>query len=298
MKKTLLILLTVTLITSCNNETLEGFELADNTTSNNVQLTNYTFDVDTEIIFFGPVNINTDFSFNTNNKVSTLDVETIFSNVPFYTSGIINRDSSGKILNAQSFEGDTPISQTSITYSTGSNISQINFNDLTDDTEDYTYNFTISGNSITKTQDGNPVTTVYTTDNLGRLITKESFEDGESIQIENLVYDTNGNCISVITSGELNNNTIYGYDTFTNPLKDGFSDQYWLTILDDDYEAEAGPAIVQFHSTNNWINVSSEATTVNFTMTYDTENRILSRSGTFTNEGIEATHNENFNYVN
>ncbi|WP_289043062.1 hypothetical protein [uncultured Olleya sp.] len=155
MKKTLSILLTVTLFTSCNNESIEGFELDDNTTSNDVKLSNYTFDVDTEVVFWAPININTDFNPNANNKVSTLNVETIFSNTPFYTKGIINRDNSDKILNAQSYDSDIPICQTSIIYSTDSNISQINFDDLADDTKDYIHNFTVSVNSITNTQDEN-----------------------------------------------------------------------------------------------------------------------------------------------
>ncbi|MEL0645333.1 hypothetical protein V6251_13145 [Olleya sp. Ti.3.14] len=307
MKKIIILLVTLGFITSCQNEPLEGFAADDTITgdpdptegtgSDDLQLSSYTWDVDTEVPFLGPITINTDFTFNDNNKVSDLDVETVAFGFPIVASGTLTRDASGKIITVKNFEGSTQINQTNISYSSD-NISQIAYDDFEDDTEDYTYNFTTSGNTITKTQAGNPVETQYKKDASGRLIEKISFEDGFSIQQEILTYNANGNCISVISSGENDNNTTYGYDNFTNPLKAGFSDQYWLSILDDDYTEEAGPIIVQFHSTNNWNSVTAEGNTVTFMMTYNTSNRITSRTGVFSLDGISLVQEENFNYTN
>ena len=89
MKKLLIAVLSLSVFTACENEPLEGFfPGTDGITNpgdgnpggdetNPLQLDNYTFDVDTEIPFLGPITINTDFIFNANNKVSSLDVETI-----------------------------------------------------------------------------------------------------------------------------------------------------------------------------------------------------------------------------
>ncbi|RAJ15177.1 hypothetical protein [Olleya aquimaris] len=310
MKKLLIAVLSLSVFTACENEPLEGFfPGTDGITNpgdgnpggdgtNPLQLDNYTFDVDTEIPFLGPITINTDFIFNANNKVSSLDVETIAFGIPIMATGTITRDGNGKIIGAKNFEGTTQINQTDVFYSSGNTISQIVYDDFEDDAEDYVYDFTSSGNTITKTEAGNPISTVYTTDASGRLIKKESFEAGASIQVENLTYDANGNCVTVVSSGQNNNNTTYGFDGLTNPLKDGFSDQYWLTILDDDYDSEAGPAIVQFHSTNNWSSVSADGSTVTFMMTYDADNRIVSRNGTFSLDGVDLVQEETFNYVN
>ncbi|WP_397364848.1 hypothetical protein [Olleya sp. R77988] len=311
MKKLFLIVLSLSLFTACENEPLEGEFLGvdggtgtggtggtgGGSSSNDLQLSSYTFDVDTEIPFLGPITINTDFTFNTDNKVSDLDVDTVFFGQTIAATGTIQRDSNGKIISSKNFEGTTQINQTNISYS-GDNITEIMFDDFQDDAEDYTYTFTTSGNEITKTEAGNPTTTVYTTDTSGRLIQKESFEAGLSIQLENLTYDANGNCTTVISSGENDNNTTYGFDSFTNPLKDGFSDQYWLTILDDDYDAEAGPAIVQFHSTNNWNSVTADGSTVTFMITYNASDRITTRNGTFSLDGVDLVQEETFNYVN
>ena len=308
MKKIIILLVTLSFLTSCQNEPLEGFTFDDTTTgepdptdgsdSNDLQLSNYTWDVDTEVPFLGPITINTDFTFNTNNKVSDLDVETVAFGFPIVANGTLTRDASGNIITVKNFEGSTQINQTNISYSTDNNVTQIAYDDFEDDTEDYTYNFTTSGNVTTKTQAGNPVETQYKTDASGRLIEKISFEDGISIQQEFLTYDDNGNCISVLSSGENNNSTTYGYDNFINPLKNGFSDQYWLAILDDDYTEEAGPTIVQFHSTNNWNSVTADGNTVTFMMTYNTANRITSRTGVFSLDGISLVQEETFNYTN
>ncbi len=308
MKKIVVLLVSLGLFSACQNEPLEGFTFDPETGTDNgtdpgtensdLQLSNYTFDVDTEVPFLGPLTINTDFTFNTNNKVSNLDVETVAFGFPVVASGTLTRDASGKITTVKNFEGATQINQTDISYTSDNNISQISFDDFQDDTEDYTYSFTSTGNTITKTEVGNPIETLYTTDASGRLIEKSSYENGISIQQEFLTYDANGNCISVISSGENDNNTTYGFDTFTNPLKNGFSDQYWLTILDDDYDAEAGPAIVQFHSTNNWNSVTADGSTVTFMMNYNSANRITSRSGTFSLDGVDLVQEETFNYTN
>ncbi|PKG49806.1 hypothetical protein [Olleya sp. 1-3] len=306
MKKVLVLLLSLSVFTACNDEPVEGYFAAldsdegtiPGNTTDELKLASYTYDVETEAPFIGPLILNSDFNFNDDNKVNTLNVETIAFGFPFTTTGTVIRDTDGKITAIQTFDGSALVSQTDIFYSAGNTISQITHDDFDDNAEDYTFNFTTLNNQITKTEPGNPVTTVYTADGSGKLIDKSSFEAGELIQSEILTYDANDNCISVVSTGEFNNTTTYGFDSFSNPLKDGFSDQYWLSILDDDYEDEAGPAIVQFHGSNNWNSVSSEGTTVTLMINYDSTNRITSRSGVFSLSGIEIVQEEAFNYVN
>ena len=316
MKKVLVILVSLTLFTACENEPLEGdFAGVDNPNngggnngggnngggngnSNDLTLSTYSFDVNTTVPLFGQVVVNTDFAFNSDNKVTSLDTESILFGASISGNGTLTRDSSGNIITIKSFDVTTQQNQTDITYS-GSMITQIVYDDFLDDSEDYTYTYSTTGSEITRTVLNSDISTVYTFDASNRITKKESFDNGTSLQIENLTYDANGNCTTVITTGENPNNTTYGFDSFTNPLKDGFSDQYWLTLLNDDYDAEAGPIVVQFHSTNNWSSITTAQGTVSFLMQYNAVNRINSRNGNYDlGDGVTVTQSETFNYTN
>ena len=108
---------------------------------------------------------------------------------------------------------------------------------------------------------------------------------------------TNGDCsVSTITGEGAATNT-YVYDSFTNPSKTVFSDQYLLTLFDSDNNDEVGSVIAIFHSTNNWIRLEADQGNVDFNVTYDAENKITSRNGNFDlGDGISVSQSETFQY--
>lgn len=310
MKKLIVLIFSLALITSCQNEPLDGdfagVDIPTNpgnpggeTGSSDLTLSSYQFNLDTTTPIFGDFTVDTDFVMNTNNKVATLDINSIFFGASIVGYGTITRDGSGNITTLKSFEGTSQVNQTNIIYN-GSNISTIEYDDFEDDTEDYSYSFVTNGNIISRTASQNNITTEYTFNNANQLTKKESFENGIVIQTEVLTYNTAGNCTTVVTTGNFNdNNTTYGFDTFTNPLKASFSDQFLFSILEDDYSSEAGPTIVQFHSTNNWNSITTADGQVTFAMNYNASNRIISRIGTYDLEDdVVINQEELFNYLN
>jgi len=305
--------LSLSILTGCENESIDsdftGLDNPSNPTdpsdptdpgSNESDLTmsSYQYNIDTATPLFGNIIVNTDFIMNTNNTVENLDINSILFGATIVGNGTITRDTSGKITAFKSFEGNTQANQTDITYN-GNTISSISYDDFEDDNEDYTYSFTTSGNIIVRTSSVSNVSVEYTFNTQNQLVKKESTENGVTLQTEILTYDAIGNCTTVDTTGENPNNTTYGFDAFTNPLKTTFSDQFYYSILEADYDAEAGPNIVQFYSTNNWNSITTAQGQVTFSMTYNTANRISSRTGAYDlGDGVVINQQETYNYVN
>lgn len=309
MKKLAILLVSLSLFTGCNNEPLEGDFSGitgtgtgtgtggAGTGSTDLSLASYSFDLNSTVPFLGEFIVNTDFIINTNNNISSIDLESVLFGTTFTALGTVTRNNSGQVITIKNFDGSNQTNQTNITY-TANVISQIEFDDFLDDTEDYVYNFTNGANSITRTTVGSADTVVYTTDGIGRLLIKESFTAGTSVQIETLSYNGNGNCTAVTITNSTSETTNYGFDTFTNPLATTFSDQYWLSILDDDAEESAGALVVQFYSTNNWNSITTSSEQVNFIMQYDSADRITSRDATYDLDGSQLVQSESFNYAN
>ena len=309
MKKVFLLVFTLALFTGCQNEPLDdGFAGLDNptgpenpggsTNSDDLKLSSYKFNVDTTIPILGDFTLNTNFVMNTDNRVATLDVNSLLLGTAVVGSGTITRDGSGKVITFKSFEGTTQQNQTNITYN-GNDISSIEYDDLEDDTEDYTYTFTTTGNVTTRTSSASSKSVEYTFNSDNQLTKKESTEAGSILQTELLTYDAAGNCTNVVTTGENNNTTTYGFDAFTNPLKEAFSDQFHYSIFEADYDDEAGPNIVQFFGTNNWSSITTADGQVTFAMSYNASNRIISRIGNYDlGDGVAINQEELFNYVN
>ena len=312
MKKLFLILLTLTLVTACDNEPLDndiynsgntngngnGNGNGNNTSEEALALNSYSFDTNSEVPIFGTIVVNADFFFNSNNKVSTSNIGSTFFGITVNENVTMNRNSNNQIIGFISQSNGTTTNETTVTYS-GSQISQIVYNFIEDDIDDYTYNFAYTDNTITRTEVGSSISTVFTLDTSNRIIKKESFDGDISILLENVTYDGNGNCATSVITGEENTSATYNYDSNENPLKDGFSDQYLLSFLNDDYSDDIGSTLAQFHSTNNWISITTPEGSVNLTVNYDSTNRITSRTGSYDlGDGVLINQAESLQYVN
>lgn len=324
MKKLLLILISLSLFTACENEPLDnGFtdfnnnqnngnnngnngNNGNNSNSDDLTLSVYELDIDLSLSFFGfPINTITNSDINISNDIivsSSIELST--NNSPFVTENqTITRNANGQVISDISVnESGQNTNEYFVTYS-GNNISQIEYNyyDYEDPSynENHVYNYAYNGNVITRTEVGSSITVEFTLNNNDQLIRKEAFENGASILAEDVTYNSEGNIISSVSSGESNNSATYAYDNFENPLKVVYDESYLLNFLADDYSDEIGGLIAQFHSTKNWNSVTVDGTTFNFDLQYNSANRIQSREISY-NYGPEfsISINENFNYLN
>lgn len=298
-------LLSIALFTACDNEALDR-DLLNNSNNNNnnnnndnpLALNAYSFDVNSTVPIFGTIIVNSDFSFNSNNHVSTSVVASTFFGQTTTENVTFTRNASNQITGYISMSSGVTTNETTVTY-TGGNITQIVYNFLEDDLDDYTYNFTYSGNTITRTEVGSSISTVFTLNGNGQLVRKESFDGTTSIKTEVLDYDGLGNCIASIITGEDATSSTFAFDSNDSPLKDAFSDQYMLSFLNDDYSDEVGSSMAQFDSPNNWISITTPEGTVNFTVAYDSDDRIISRTGSYDlGDGVLLEQAEVFQFVN
>ena len=289
MRKLLLLFISISFLVACDNEPLDRDVLNDNTNDNNgpvntsddpLALDLYILDISSTIPIFGTTIINSEFSFNSNNRVNNTLVATTFFGQSFSENVLYMRDNLNRIIGYTSSNSGVVTNETTIAYS-GDKISQIVYNFIEDDSEDYTYNFSYFGNIITRTEVGSSIYTEFTLDGNDRLIRKESFDNTTSIKTEVLDYDGLGNCITSIITGEDASSSTFVFDANNSPLIEAFSDQYLLIFLNDDYSDNVGGSLAQFASPNNWIGIVTPESTVNFTVEYDTDNRITSRSGNY-----------------
>ena len=309
-KLALLLLFTLTLITSCDNEPLDsaytgaGGNNGGGDGSESADLTMSLYELDTQVSFdfFGvPIETITKSDLNiSNNKIASGTNALSANGSPFENEElIITRNGSGQIISDISVNTTgVTTNETIITYTNGV-VSNITYDYFEDDEDDYNYNFTYDGNTITRTEVGSTISTVFTVDGSDRVIKKESFDGDFSIQTETVSYDAIGNITSSTTSGETQSNTTYQFDNNTNPLKVIFEDNYLLTFLKDDYSDEIGGQIAQFLSTNNWNGATFDGTTFIFDLTYNSVGRIETRDIAY-NFGPELSFefNERFNYAN
>tara|TARA_R110002049_G_scaffold138203_8_gene298216 strand:- start:270 stop:1202 length:933 start_codon:yes stop_codon:yes gene_type:complete len=310
MKKLILLVFTLALVTSCDNEPLDsaytqgGGNNGGGSGSESADLTMDLYELDTEIslIFFGiPIETITKSDLViSNNKIASGINELSASGSPFEEEDlIITRNGSGQIVsNVSVNSAGVTTNETIVTYTNGV-VSNITYDYYEDDEDDFNYNFTYDGNTITRTEVGSTISTVFTVDGSDRIITKESFDGDASIQLETVVYAPNGNIASSTTTGEKQSNSTYLYDDNTNPLKIIFEDNYLLQFLNDDYSDEIGPEIAQFLSTNNWNAVTFNGESFTFDLEYNTVGRIKSRNIAY-NFGAELSFefSERFDYVN
>lgn len=317
MKKTLLItsVLLAFFCFSCDDEPLDADIAIDNPTPGTPTdptdptdpidptdpttsaLTTYTYDLTSTVPFFGEIITDTDFNIQNGVVVSQNTELTIFG-ITENSLSTYTRNANGNITLVQDNAGGAGQNTTTITYD-GTNISQIQYDFSEDNEDDYIYNFTYSGNTISKTIEGSTDTTIYTFDTTNsRILSLEHFDNGTSTQTETLSYSSSGNCTqSIVTSGGTSRTATFNYDTFTNPLQTVFQDGYMLSVLNGEYEEEISGTIANFHGANNWIGGESTAGAFDFTVMYDTNNKILSKSGNYSSgDGITIVQSEVFQY--
>ena len=310
MKKILILLISISLFTSCDVEPLgngvlnnannngNGNGNGNNTSDEPLALNSYSLDVNSDVPIFGTIIVDSDFSFNSNNNVSGAVVTSTFFGQSSVENVTFTRDNLNRITGYTSMSSGILTNETVITY-TGDNITKIEYNYVGDDEDDYTYNFTYSGNTITRTEEGSTISTIFTLDGNNQLARKESFDGTTSIKTEVLDYDGLGNCIESIITGEDATSTTFIYDSNDNPLKPAFGDQYELSFLNDDYSDEVGSTMAQFSSPNNWTGITTPDGTINFNVQYDSDNRIISRNGNYDlGDGVVVQQAETFNFVN
>lgn len=322
MKKLILVLLSLTLCMGCENEPLdpdfteqgsgddgmgddENDDGNDDDESESSDLTLSVYELDSEVnlVFFGiPIEtINNSEITIVNNKIVSSTNALSANGSPFEIENqTITRNGSGQIVSDVSINSDgVTTNETLITYANGL-VSQISYDFYIDeDDEDYIYNFTYDGNSITRTEVGSNISTVFTLDEFNRVFMKESFDGTFSIQKESVTYTGAGNINSSIATGETENNATYVFDDNTNPLKLVFEDNYLLAFLNDAYPDEIGGRIAQFFSTNNWKGATFNGQTFNFDLEYNAVGRIISRDIAYDfGPELSFEFNERFNYLN
>jgi len=253
-------------------------------------------------VFFGlPIETTTNSSLNISNDKIVSGTHALSANgSPSENENqVIERNGSGQIVSDISVNtSGVTTNETLINYTNGV-ISSITYDYYEGDEDDYTYNFTYDGNTITRTEVGSTISTVFTVDGSDRVIKKESFDQDFSIQLETIAYNITGNITSSTTSGEIDNNTTYQFDNNLNPLKVVYSDNYLLNFLNDDYSDEIGGQIAQFLSTNNWNGASFNGTVFNFDLEYNSVGRIISRDIAYDfGPELSFEFNEVFNFVN
>lgn len=317
MKKLVLILFTLALITSCENEPIDPGLVGqvgggddggddgggdDGGDSSDLTLAVYELDTDISLSFFGfPIRTITNSDINiSDNKIETSDVVFEVEGAPAETeTQVYTRNAEGQITSNISVNSNgITTNEYIITYADG-NISQITYDYFEDDLDDYVYTFTYNGNVITRTVEGSTITTEFTLDGFNRIIKKESFDGGFSIQNEDITYNGVGNINSSIGTGEIDTNNTYDFDDNPSPLQLVYSDNYLLNFLADDYSDEIGPIIAQFHSTNNWNGATFNGDSFTFDLQYNSVGRITSRAIDYDfGEALMVAIDERFNYEN
>jgi hypothetical protein len=314
MKKLILVLLSLPLFMACENEPLDpdfttqgdngdGIDGDDGSESDDLTLALYELDTQLNASIFGiPIEAITYTTFNISNNIIISGTNELSANGgPFETQNqTISRNASGQITSDVSVNtAGVTTNETLITYANGM-ISQISYDFYIDeDDEDYVYNITYDGNTITRTEEGSSISTVFRLDGFDRIVKKESFDGTFSIQTETLTYTGVGNINSSTTIGEVESDTTYMFDDHINPLKVVFEDSYLLNFLSDDYSDEIGNQIAQFLSTNNWNGATFSGETFNFTLDYNSVGRLISRDIAYDfGPELSFEFNERFNYVN
>jgi len=214
------------------------------------------------------------------------------------------RNPSSNIIELRSSVGGTIINRTTITYSLDK-IVQIDYEDLQDAADSYSFTFIHSNEVITRTKEGTIFSTKFTFDTTtSKLIQRETLESGAVVKTETISYDNSGNLTSVVITGEDADTYTYSYDSNTNPLRNSLNDLYLFSILNDEYDDQYEHWQAVIYSNNNLITATTTQGSSNLNVEYDASNRIISRNGTiFTSVPIVSddaviTIDEAFEYIN
>lgn len=313
MKKCMIIFVSLMVLTACDNEPLDDSIIIENPTipgpgdgngseSDDLTLVLYELDTDISFSFFGiPIQsiTNSDLTIADDVIVSGINALSIDGTNFVTENQVITRNEMGQVISDVSINAAGVVTNEYLVTYENNVISTITYDYFEGDEDDFSYNFTFEGNTITRAEEGSNITTVFTLDTSGRVIQKESFDGEFSIQNEVVTYSSNGNITNSISTGELEQNSVYTYDTNLNPLKVVYSDNYLLNFLGDDYSDEIGQPIAQFHSTNNWTGATFNNDSFTFNISYNSVGRIETRDISFSlGEEFSTEINERFTYAN
>lgn len=312
MKKIILILLTLSLFTACENEPLDSDytqqdqdggddDEGGNQNGGLFAMSSYTYNkaIDTGAGFS---TIDTDFSINASGQISSQNTRFEFFGTIVDGTAPVIRDSNGRIIETSVSDTSGILSTTSIVYS-GNSIVQINFVDTQFSEENYTYNIAHNGNISTRTEVGSTESMIFTFDNENKLIERETLDNGSSIRIENHSYDSNDNLVSSVMTGNGARTFTYTYDNTTNPVNSLFQDFYKYQLFNDNYDDQFEHWLVIWGSPNNMTSATTPEGLSDLDITYDFEGRIITRNGSINSALLNAgsggiSTEEIFTYVN
>ena len=246
----------------------------------------------------------TDFVINSQNQFTSQNTSiTIFG---ITIDGVANviRNPNSNIIELRSSVDGVIINRTTITYSLDK-ITQIDYEDLQDAADSFTFTFIHSNEIVTRTKQGTNFSTKFTFDTTtSKLIKRETIESGAVIKTETISYDGSGNLTSAVITGQDANTYTYSYDSNTNPLRNSLNDLYIFSILNDEYDDQYEHWQAVIYSTNNLTVATTTQGSSNLNVEYDASNRIISRNGTiFTSvptvsDDAIITIDEAFEYIN
>ncbi|MEM6722069.1 MAG: hypothetical protein AAF611_22260 [Bacteroidota bacterium] len=246
----------------------------------------------------------TDFVINANNQF--LSQNTMFTLFGITVNGVGNiiRDENSRVTEVRTTVGGTLVNRTTVIYNLDK-INDIIYEDLEDPSENFTFTFTHLNNVVTRVKEGTIFSTKFTFDETtSKLITRETMENGTVVKTENSSYDSNGNLISVLITGQDANTYTYQYDSNTNPLRMSLNDLYVYSILNDEYDDQYEHWQAMIYSQNNVTGVITQQGSSILSVQYDASNRITSRNGniytsvpTVSSDGA-ITIDETFQYIN
>jgi hypothetical protein len=313
MKKICLLFIGLVSFLACDNEPLDTSIIIENPTptppdtnpgtdSDDLTLVLYELDTDLFISFFGiPLQTvtNTDLNIENDKIISGTNAISVEGS-PFVTENqVITRNEMGQVISDVSVNASGVVTNEYIITYENNLISTITYNYFEDDTDDFSYSYTYEGNTITRQEEGTNISTVFTLDNSGRIIQKESFDGEFSVQNEIVSYDADGNIAESTISGEFTQTSSFTFDSNPNPLKIIYDDNYLLNFLADEYSDEIGQPIAQFNSTNNWTGATFNGESFSFDLTYNSVGRIESRNIAFNlGEDFSVSIDERFTYDN
>lgn len=246
----------------------------------------------------------TDFVINSQNQFTAQNTSITFFGITVNGVGNVVRDQNSRVIEVRSSVDGTIINRTTVSYILDK-ISQIDFEDLQDAADSFTFTYVHNNNVITRTKEGTNFSTRFTFDaTTSKLVGRETMENGTVIKTETLSYDNSGNLTSAIFTGQDANTFTYTYDNNTNPLRNSLNDLYLYSILNDEYDDQYEHWQAVIFSTNNLTSATTSQGSSNLNVLYDANNRITSRNGTIytsvptVSNDVTITIDETFQYIN